>query len=92
MNAGGGVPSPLGHVRPPGMDTATRCHNSVGISRMAGGLGTLPLEAWASKAKEFVHILLLDGELTNFPDWSERISAKLFKPQLGTEELLTWAE
>lgn len=39
--------------------------------------GYAPPGAWATKTKDFVHILPFDRELTKFPDWSDRIVAKL---------------
>lgn len=48
-------------------------------------------EPWI-RTKDFIHIAVFDGELAKFPDWSDRILAKLSKAHPRMEEIMRWAE
>ena len=44
------------------------------------------------KSKDFIHISAFDGDLGKFPDWSDRMTAKLVRAHPRLSAILKWAE
>ncbi len=44
------------------------------------------------KSKDFAHIVAFDGDLVKFPDWADRMAAKLGRAHPRLASILTWAE
>ena len=44
------------------------------------------------KSKDFAHITVFDGDLGRFPDWADRMSAKMSRALPRLASMLAWAE
>ena len=44
------------------------------------------------KSKDFAHIVVFDGDLGRFPDWADRMSAKMSRAHPRLAAILAWAE
>ena len=44
------------------------------------------------KSKDFAHIVVFDGDLGRFPDWADRMSAKMSRAHPRLTAILAWAE
>ena len=44
------------------------------------------------KSKDFAQINVFDGDLNKFPDWADRMAAKLYRAHPRMPALLSWAE
>ena len=50
------------------------------------------LDGSTIRTKDFAHIPPFDGELSKFPDWADRVAAKLSRVHPRVAEVLAWAE
>ena len=101
--AAGAQPSAAAAPPDPWAQAAAAAAAAAASPAQPGGGSQVQYAAWPSMAaacltgsafrtKDFMHITPFDGELARFPDWVDRVTAKLSKAHPRVEEVLLWAE
>ena len=101
--AAGAQPSAAAAPPDPWAQAAAAAAAAAASPAQPGGGSQVQYAAWPSVAaavltgsvfrtKDFMHITPFDDELARFPDWVDRLTAKLSKAHPRVEEVLSWAE